>query len=102
MKTVVVISMAEKYRYSSHSLGSMLLGFTQELFEPDPGDEDTSTEEMEALALAMPHLAKIAEVAAHESAGALSMCDTQAEYEFTLGLILDGLEADRRDSDSVH
>jgi len=84
-----------------HSLGSMLLGFTQELFEPEAGDDGTATEEMEALALAMPHLAKIAEVAAHESAGALSMCDTQAEFEFTLGLTLVGLEADRRDRDSL-
>lgn len=85
-----------------HSLGSMLLGFTQELFEPEAGDEGASTEEMESLALAMPHLAKIAEVAAHESAGALSMCDTQAEFEFTLGLILDGLEAHRCEPDSAH
>jgi hypothetical protein len=51
---------------------------------------------MEALALAMPHLARIAEVAAHESKGSLSVCDTQAEFEFTLGLVLDGLEARRR------
>jgi len=85
-----------------HSLGSMLLGFTQELFEPEAGDGDISMEEMEALALAMPHLAKIAEVAAHESKGALSMCDTQAEFEFTLGLILDGLEAHRCEPDSAH
>jgi AcrR family transcriptional regulator len=79
-----------------HSLGSMLLGFSQELFEPEAGDEGTETEKMESLALAMPHLAKVGEVAAHESAGALSMCDTQAEFEFTLDLILDGLESRRR------
>ncbi len=74
----------------------MLLGFTQELFEPEAGEQNASSEEMEASALAMPHLARIAEVAAHESTGSLSVCDTQAEFEFTLGLILDGLEARRR------
>jgi AcrR family transcriptional regulator len=79
-----------------HSLGSMLLGFTQELFEPESGDQNASSEEMEALALVMPHLARIAQVAAHESKGSLSVCDTQAEFEFTLGLILDGLESRRR------
>lgn len=83
-----------------HSLGSMLLGFTQELFEPEGGDQNASQEEMEALALAMPHLARIAEVAAHESEGSLSVCDTRAEFEFTLALVLDGLE-ERRRSGSV-
>jgi AcrR family transcriptional regulator len=79
-----------------HALGSMLLGFTQELFEPDTGDAEVSAEEMAALELAMPHLARIAEVAAHESEGSLSVCDTQAEFEFTLGLVLDGLDAHRQ------
>jgi AcrR family transcriptional regulator len=98
----LVATMAEggcSYRLAHraiHSLGSMLLGFTQELFEPEGGDQNASEEEMEALALAMPHLARIAEVAAHESKGSLSVCDTQAEFEFTLDLILDGLEARRR------
>ncbi|MGV8849187.1 MAG: TetR/AcrR family transcriptional regulator [Propionibacteriaceae bacterium] len=78
-----------------HALGSMLLGFTQELFEPDTGDAEVSAEEMAALELAMPHLARIAEVAAHESEGSLSVCDTQAEFEFTMGLVLDGLDAHR-------
>lgn len=78
-----------------HALGSMLLGFTQELFEPTADDAGTSPEEMMAVARAMPHLARLAEVAVHEAEGSLSMCDTQAEFEFTLGLILNGLEAHR-------
>src|SRR5918998_810594 len=55
-----------------HSLGSMVLGFTQELFEPTADDQGTSGEEMAAMATAMPHLARLAEVAVHESEGSLS------------------------------
>ena len=42
-----------------------------------------------------PHLAALAEVPVHEAEGSLSFCDTQAEFEFNLGLVLDGLEARR-------
>jgi 3-methyladenine DNA glycosylase/8-oxoguanine DNA glycosylase len=83
-----------------HSLGSLLFGFTQELFEPSAQDEGVASEELEAMALAMPHLARLAEVAAHAAEGSLSVCDTQSEFEFTLGLVLDGLEAHRRDGRS--
>lgn len=78
-----------------HSLGSLVLGFTQELFEPTADDEGTSPEELAAMAAALPHLARLAEVALHEAEGSLSVCDTLAEFEFTLGLVLDGLEARR-------
>jgi AcrR family transcriptional regulator len=78
-----------------HSLGSLVLGFTQELFEPTAEEEGTSVEEMTAMASALPHLSRLAEVATHEAEGSLSICDTQAEFEFTLNLVLDGLEARR-------
>lgn len=78
-----------------HSLGSLVLGFTQELFEPTAGDGGTPPEEMAAMAAAMPYLSRLGEVAVHEVEGSLSVCDTQSEFEFTLGLILDGLEAHR-------
>jgi AcrR family transcriptional regulator len=75
-----------------HALGSMVLGFAQELFDPGPGGEDeVSAEAMEQMAAAMPHLMAMAEMAFHESGGGLSTCDTQAEFEFTLSLIIDGL-----------
>lgn len=79
-----------------HSLGSMLLGFTQELFEPTADDEGAASPQAEAMALAMPHLARLAEVAVHRAEGTIGLCDTQAEFEFTLGLVLDGLEAHHR------
>lgn len=78
-----------------HSLGSMLLGFTQELFEPTADGTGQSSEHMAAIATAFPHLSRLAGIAVHEAEGSLSFCDTRAEFEFTLRLILDGLESHR-------
>jgi len=79
-----------------HSLGSLVLGFTNELFDPDPGnDEEIDEEAMLAMAEGMPHLLQIAQMGPHESDGSLTACDTQAEFEFTVTLIVDGLEARR-------
>lgn len=78
-----------------HAFGSLLLGFTQELFEPTAEQEGPSAEEMAAMTAALPHLARLAETAVHDADGSLSVCDTQAEFEFTLGLVLDGLHAHR-------
>lgn len=80
-----------------HALGPLVLGFTNELFEPDAGDSAAPTEEeMATLAAAMPHLATLATMEFHEREGSLGVCDTQAEFEFTLNLALDGLDARRR------
>lgn len=77
-----------------HALGSMVLGFSNELFDPEPGEE-IDEEAMREMAAALPHLSQMAMLELHEEAGSLSMCDTQAEFEFTLALLLDGLEAKR-------
>lgn len=81
---------------SIHALGSMVLGFVQELFSPDPGDEDRSEEELRQLADALPHIAAMvtSEIHAHDG-DLLGWCDSGEEFEFTLGLLLDGLEAQR-------
>lgn len=79
-----------------HSLGSMVLGFASELFEPGEADPGTSDEELLAMAAAFPALTWMGGEELHDSAGSLSRCDTQAEFEFTLALVLDGLEARRR------
>jgi AcrR family transcriptional regulator len=79
-----------------HALGSMIFGFTQELFEPPDGSAPTMTiEQMQAMAEAMPHLAALATLDIHREEGSLSTCDTQAEFEFTLALLLDGLDRAR-------
>jgi AcrR family transcriptional regulator len=75
-----------------HSLGSMIMGFTQEIFEPGSPGEGTTTEEMTELASAFPYLGALAMTQPHDQTDSLSVCDTQAEFEFTLTLILNGLE----------
>ena len=75
-----------------HALGSMVLGFAQELFDPGPGGEEAmSVAAMDVVAVGMPHLAAMAQVGLHDTAGKLATCDTQAEFEFSLSLVLDGL-----------
>ena len=82
-----------------HSLGSMLFGFTSELFQPQASAEP-DLDAMRAMAERMPNLSRMSASVVHEVDGALSMCDTQAEFDFTLGLLLDGLEHARAASPS--
>lgn len=80
-----------------HSLGSMVLGFQQELFAPSvEGDGDQSEEELAQMALFLPHITAMVAAELHADDGdVLGWCDSQAEFEFTLDLLLDGLEAQR-------
>jgi AcrR family transcriptional regulator len=82
-----------------HSLGSLLFGFSTELFEPDAAaDDDMEDAAMLVTAEHLPHLARMAATVIHETDGALSTCDTESEFVFTLDLLLDGLENARRDA----
>ena len=78
-----------------HALGSMAVGFTQELFSPGGGDAveaEPSEEEMALMASAFPPLTAMVAAELHDNAeDPLGWCDSQAEFEFTLDLILDGL-----------
>ncbi len=79
-----------------HALGTMVLGFTQELFTPDTEGGATDVEaadaELEAMAAALPHLTAMVASEVHDSAeDPLGWCDSQNEFEFTLDLLLDGL-----------
>lgn len=80
-----------------HALGSMVLGFAQELFAPGAdGDEEASEQEMAQMAEALPHITAMVAAEFHAADGdALGWCDSRAEFEFTLDLLLDGLEAHR-------
>lgn len=79
-----------------HAVGSMLFGFSTELFQPEAPVDDGELAAMRAMAERTPNLARMAATVVHEVDGALSMCDTAAEFAFTLDLLLDGLEAARR------
>lgn len=81
--------------HAMHTLGSRALGFTQELFEPDaPGTGATDAMGLlEQMADRFPHIvAMMAEVAHDDPDSMLGWCDDQYEFEFSLDLILDGLE----------
>jgi AcrR family transcriptional regulator len=72
-----------------HALGSRALGFSQELFEPD--GVEVPEDAVAAMSEHVPHLVAMIADASHGGA-VLGWCDYQAEFEFGLDLILDGLE----------
>jgi AcrR family transcriptional regulator len=79
-----------------HALGSMALGFAQEVFSPAPEDAELDREaaqaEFAAFAQRVPHLSAMAAAEIHANdENVLGWCDSQAEFEFTLDLLLDGL-----------
>lgn len=80
-----------------HALGSMVLGFTQELFAlAGPDATDASPQELSAMASALPYTTAMVAAELHDAADpTLGWCDSQTEFEFTLGLLLDGLERAR-------
>jgi AcrR family transcriptional regulator len=85
--------------HTLHALGSRALGFSQELFDPGKGGDaaNVSEAEMAAMAAAFPHLgAMMADIAHEGSDTTLGWCDDQAEFEFGLDVLLDGLERARR------
>ncbi|OLF19317.1 TetR/AcrR family transcriptional regulator [Actinophytocola xanthii] len=80
--------------HALHALGSRALGFAQELFDPSgAGGGEESVAELEAMAERFPHLVgMLAEVAHDDPDSTLGWCDDQAEFEFGLDIILDGLD----------
>jgi len=84
-----------------HAFGSLALGFTQELFTPTTAggstDVNLSDAELAAMAESLPHLSAMVQAELHAAGGdTLGWCDSQIEFEFTLDLLLDGLERARR------
>jgi len=79
--------------HAMHALGSRMFGFSQELGEEDG---DGGDDELEQMAAMVPHLAAMLAVVRHDDPDStLGWCDDQFEFEFGLGLILDGLERAR-------
>lgn len=83
--------------HALHALGSRALGFTQELFESeDEQPDEESMAALEQMADQLPNITQMMmEIAPHahdDPESTLGFCDDQAEFEFSLDLILDGLE----------
>jgi hypothetical protein len=76
--------------HALHILGSRLLGFTQALFD-DSGDLEPEAAAALAseLGASHPYVAEMALAVTH--GGTLGRCDDDAEFEFALDFILDGL-----------
>jgi AcrR family transcriptional regulator len=77
--------------HALHILGSRLLGFAQELFD-DSADIDPETAAALAgeLGATLPYIVEMALAVTHQ--GTLGSCDDDAEFEFALDFILDGLD----------
>jgi AcrR family transcriptional regulator len=84
-----------------HALGSMVLGFAQEVFSPSSAGGSVDVEVAEAdlaqLAQTLPYLTAMVASELHDhDDDPLGWCDSQTEFEFTLDLLLDGLERRHR------
>ncbi len=67
------------------------LGFTQELFRPEVGV--ASEVDLAAMAEVLPHVTAMVAAELHDVTDpVLGWCDGQTEFEFTLDLVLDGLD----------
>ena len=86
--------------HALHALGSRALGFSQEPFAPGDGPGAGAAApppDAEQMAAQFPHLAgMLAEIVHDDPDSTLGWCDDQAEFEFGLDLILDGLDGMRQ------
>jgi AcrR family transcriptional regulator len=83
--------------HAMHALGSRILGFSQELFSPGDAAAGNSADEaaaaLETMATQLPHLVgMLADIVHDDPDTTLGWCDDQAEFEFGLDIILDGLD----------
>jgi AcrR family transcriptional regulator len=83
-----------------HAFGSLALGFAQEVFSPAAAGGNMDVDAVEAqlpeMAEALPHLTAMMAAEAHATADpSLGWCDSQVEFEFTLDLLLDGIDRAR-------
>lgn len=82
--------------HALHALGSRALGFSQELFDPAAGAGPGSERMLRELADEVPHLVGMMSDIAHDDPGStIGWCDDQAEFEFALDLLLEGLDRRR-------
>jgi AcrR family transcriptional regulator len=77
-----------------HTIGSRVLGFTQELFNDlQKVDPELAAVMMRELGPKFPNVLAIAMAASHEDETVVGQgCDDQYEFEFALDLLLDGFE----------
>jgi AcrR family transcriptional regulator len=76
-----------------HTIGSRLMGFTQELFDDTRTADAIPGDVIREMARRYPYVAEIAGAASHDGDTVVGPgCDDQFEFEFSLDLLLDGIE----------
>ncbi len=80
--------------HAMHTMGSRLMGFTQELFnDTSDVDPEVEAEMWGQMADVYPSIYELFRTVTHDDASVVgSGCDDQFEFEFALDLLLDGLE----------
>jgi len=84
--------------HTLHALGSRVIGFSQELFDPaaGAGDAGRPAPDLTAMADHFPHLvAMMTDIVHDDPETTIGWCDDQTEFEFGLDVLLDGLERRR-------
>jgi len=80
--------------HAMHTMGSRLMGFTQELFnDTSDVDPEVEAEMWGQMANVYPSIYELVRTVTHDDASVVGLgCDDQFEFEFALDLLLDGLE----------
>ena len=80
--------------HAMHTMGSRLMGFTQELFnDTSDVDPEVEAEMWGQMADVYPSIYELFRTVTHDDASVVgSGCDDQFEFEFALDLLLDGIE----------
>jgi len=81
--------------HAMHTMGSRMLGFSQELFDEsaDAGPQLMEPEMLRAMAGRYPYITELVTAITHDPGSVVGPgCDDQFEFEFALDLMLDGLE----------
>jgi AcrR family transcriptional regulator len=80
--------------HAMHTMGSRLMGFTQELFnDTSDVDPELEAEMWGQMAHIYPSIYELFRTVTHDDASVVGPgCDDQFEFEFALDLLLDGLE----------
>ena len=84
--------------HAMHALGGHALGYTEERFVTGAGDlgPEVAAIALQRMAGEYPHLTEMMKIVDHDAASTLGVCDDQFEFEFSLDLILDGLDRLRK------
>jgi AcrR family transcriptional regulator len=79
--------------HAMHAMGSRMMGFSQELFSDQSDGDPMPPEMIEAMSATYPSIYELYLAVSHDDASTVGPgCDDQFEFEFSLDLMLDGIE----------